>query len=168
MQFAYQFPERLERLVLVDSGGLGNEVHVVLRAATLPGAELVMPLLFNSAARSAGRAVNRALAKIGVRGGADVRGIAEGLDSLTDAHARQAFLHTARSVIDPAGQPSSRITTTANSISARSLRSRMRSSRVSSSSSESFMDHDDRAIQDRFRRRSVSSVSSTLHCTVAS
>ena len=39
MQFAYQFPERLERLVLVDSGGLGNEVHIVLRAATLPGAE---------------------------------------------------------------------------------------------------------------------------------
>ena len=78
MQFAYQFPERLERLVLVDSGGLGNEVHVVLRAATLPGAELVMPLLFNSAARSAGRAINRTLAKIGIRGGADVQGIAEG------------------------------------------------------------------------------------------
>jgi pimeloyl-ACP methyl ester carboxylesterase len=81
MQFAYQFPEWLERLVLVDSGGLGNEVHVVLRAATLPGAEFVMPLLFNPAARSAGRAINRALAKIGIRGGADVRGIAEGLDS---------------------------------------------------------------------------------------
>src|SRR6476646_4303790 len=38
MQFAYQFPERLERLVLVSSGGLGREVHLVLRAATLPGA----------------------------------------------------------------------------------------------------------------------------------
>ena len=31
MQFAYQFPERVERLVLVDSGGLGKEVG--LRAA---------------------------------------------------------------------------------------------------------------------------------------
>jgi pimeloyl-ACP methyl ester carboxylesterase len=104
MQFAYQFPERLERLVLVDSGGLGNEVHVVLRAATLPGAEFVMPLLFNPAARSAGRAINRALRKIGIRGSADVQGVAEGLDSLADAHARQAFLHTARAVIDPSGQ----------------------------------------------------------------
>ena len=33
MQFAYQFPERCERLVLVSSGGLGREVHLLLRAA---------------------------------------------------------------------------------------------------------------------------------------
>jgi pimeloyl-ACP methyl ester carboxylesterase len=104
MQFAYQFPERLERLVLVDSGGLGNEVHLALRAATLPGAEFVVPLLFNPTARSAGRAINRAFAKIGIRGSADVQGVAEGLDSLADANARRAFLHTARSVIDPTGQ----------------------------------------------------------------
>ena len=45
MQFAYQFPERCERLVLVSSGGLGREVHPLLRAATLPGSELVLPLL---------------------------------------------------------------------------------------------------------------------------
>src|SRR4029453_7765057 len=37
MQFAYQFPERVERLVLVSSGGLGREVHLLLRAAALPG-----------------------------------------------------------------------------------------------------------------------------------
>src|SRR6185312_10042016 len=36
MQFAYQFPEMCERLVLVDSGGLGREVSMLLRAATLP------------------------------------------------------------------------------------------------------------------------------------
>src|SRR3954464_5114385 len=41
MQFAYQFPERCERLVLVSSGGLGHDVHVMLRAATLPGSEIV-------------------------------------------------------------------------------------------------------------------------------
>ena len=28
MQFAYQFPERVERMVLVSSGGLGREVHL--------------------------------------------------------------------------------------------------------------------------------------------
>src|ERR1700750_3113999 len=43
MRFAYQFPERIERLVLVNSGGLGREVHPLLRASTLPGSELVMP-----------------------------------------------------------------------------------------------------------------------------
>src|SRR3954471_12958479 len=45
MQVAYQFPERTERLVLVDSGGLGQEVSIALRAASLPGSELVLPLL---------------------------------------------------------------------------------------------------------------------------
>ncbi len=40
MQFAYQFPEITERLVLVSSGGLGPEVSPVLRAAALPGADL--------------------------------------------------------------------------------------------------------------------------------
>ena len=55
MQFAYQFPERLDRLVLVDSGGLGEEVSIALRAATLPGSELVLPLLFSPVTRTAGR-----------------------------------------------------------------------------------------------------------------
>ena len=55
MQFAYQFPERVERLVLVGSGGLGREVHPILRAATLPGSELVLPLLGGAWLRSDGR-----------------------------------------------------------------------------------------------------------------
>ncbi len=45
MQLIYQFPERCERLVLLDSGGLGREVNVLLRGATLPGSEFVLPLL---------------------------------------------------------------------------------------------------------------------------
>src|SRR5918992_6065465 len=45
MQLAYQFPERLERLVLVSSGGLGREVHMMLRLTALPAAEYVLPLL---------------------------------------------------------------------------------------------------------------------------
>jgi pimeloyl-ACP methyl ester carboxylesterase len=94
MQFAYQFPERVERLALVDSGGLGGEVSLVLRAATLPGAEYVLPLLASSPLRG----------KVGVRASADVRGMAEGFESLGDGDARRAFVHTARSVIDPSGQ----------------------------------------------------------------
>src|SRR3954471_8757411 len=45
MQFAYEYPVFAERLVVVSSAGLGREVHPILRAATLPGAELVLPLL---------------------------------------------------------------------------------------------------------------------------
>jgi pimeloyl-ACP methyl ester carboxylesterase len=104
MQFAYQFPERVERLALVDSGGLGAEVSLVLRAATLPGAEYVLPLLASSPLRGAGAALGSALGRVGLRASADVRGMAEGFESLGDGDARRAFLHTARSVIDPAGQ----------------------------------------------------------------
>ena len=43
MQFAYQFPQMAERLVLVCSGGLGKEVNPLLRALSLPGTEYVLP-----------------------------------------------------------------------------------------------------------------------------
>jgi len=104
MQFAYQFPERLARLVLVDSGGLGMEVSPFLRAATLPGAEFVMPLLFTRASRGAGRALHSLIRRLGAKPSGNVRGITEGLDSLADPGARRAFIHTARSVLDPRGQ----------------------------------------------------------------
>lgn len=42
MQFSYQFPEGVERMVLVSSGGLGREVSLPIRAATLPFAEEVI------------------------------------------------------------------------------------------------------------------------------
>ena len=45
LQFAYQFPERCQRLAVVGSGGLGPELSFGLRAATLPGAELVLRAL---------------------------------------------------------------------------------------------------------------------------
>ena len=54
MQMAYQFPERCERLVLVDSGGLGREVHALLRWLTLPGAEQVLALFCSPWLRTAG------------------------------------------------------------------------------------------------------------------
>jgi pimeloyl-ACP methyl ester carboxylesterase len=104
MQFAYQFPERCERLVLVSSGGLGNEVHPLLRAATLPGSELVLPLIAHARLLAAGEAVGAALRRLGLRAGPDVAELARGYGSLSDAEARSAFLHTLRAVIDPGGQ----------------------------------------------------------------
>src|SRR3954467_8348587 len=89
MQFAYQFPERVQRLALGDSGGLGAEVSLVLRAATLPGAEWVLPLLASSPLRGASAAVGSALGRVGLRASADVQGLAEGFESLGDAGARR-------------------------------------------------------------------------------
>src|SRR3954465_8642859 len=42
MQFFYQFPQRTDRLVLVSSGGLGQEVSPLLRTAALPGASAAL------------------------------------------------------------------------------------------------------------------------------
>ena len=104
MQFAYQFPERCERLVLVSSGGLGEEVNFLLRALALPGAELVLPLACTNWVHDAG--VNAAgwLAKIGLQASPHVREIWESYGSLADPETRTAFVHTLRSVVDVAGQ----------------------------------------------------------------
>jgi hypothetical protein len=59
MQFAYQYYEHCDRMVLVSSGGLGREISVALRAATLPGAELVLPVIASRHVREAGVAVSR-------------------------------------------------------------------------------------------------------------
>src|SRR5664279_4529793 len=67
MQFAYQFPERCERLVLVDAGGLGREVSWVLRLLTLPAAEYVMPVVFPSFVRDWGNTVSKFLHDRGIR-----------------------------------------------------------------------------------------------------
>jgi pimeloyl-ACP methyl ester carboxylesterase len=104
MQFAYQFPERCERLVLVSSGGLGREVHPLLRAATLPGAELVLPLLTHARVLAAGEAFGRLLGLLKLEAGPDLAELASGYASLADADARAAFLQTARAVIDARGQ----------------------------------------------------------------
>ena len=40
--------------MLVSSGGLGREVSPMLRAATLPGSEFVIPLLFKAGLIGAG------------------------------------------------------------------------------------------------------------------
>ena len=104
MQFAYQFPERCERLVLVSSGGLGREVHLLLRAAALPGADYVLPLLASRHVVGVGRGVGaRARARAAAPGG-DLDALARGFASLDNAGSRQAFLHTVRAVIEPAGQ----------------------------------------------------------------
>jgi pimeloyl-ACP methyl ester carboxylesterase len=104
MQFAYEYPVFCERLVLVSSGGLGREVHPLLRAATLPGAEFVLPLIASARLHSAGLAVGQVLERLGLQAGSDLAEMARGYASLSEPGARQAFLHTLRAVIDPGGQ----------------------------------------------------------------
>jgi pimeloyl-ACP methyl ester carboxylesterase len=105
MQFSYQFPERCERLVLVSSGGLGRELHLLLRAAALPGAEWVLPWLCSSGLRDAVSGVARVVERLaGLQAGPDLEEVWRGFVSLCDPAARQAFIHTVRTVIDIRGQ----------------------------------------------------------------
>jgi pimeloyl-ACP methyl ester carboxylesterase len=104
MQFAYQFPERCERLVLVSSGGLGREVHLLLRAAALPGADYVLPVITSSQLLWLGRGLGGVLRRARLAPDGDVDLLARGFASLDNAGSRQAFLHTVRAVIDPGGQ----------------------------------------------------------------
>jgi pimeloyl-ACP methyl ester carboxylesterase len=103
MQFTYQFPEMVERLVLVSSGGLGPEVSVILRAAALPGADLFISATA-SAGRRAGSALARGLGAVGLRPNADIAEVARGYASLADPARRRAFLATLRSVVGTGGQ----------------------------------------------------------------
>jgi pimeloyl-ACP methyl ester carboxylesterase len=104
MQFSYQFPERCERLVLVDSGGLGRDVSLLLRAATLPGSEFVLPFLAATRLLDAGEFAGRLLGRVGLRVRTDLEEMARGHATLSDAGARAAFVHTLRSVVEPGGQ----------------------------------------------------------------
>ena len=104
MQLAYQFPEHCERLALVSSGGLGREINALLRAASLPGSELVLPFLVDDRVVGVGRLVGNLLGRVGLRVHTDVGEVLRGHASLSDGEARAAFLHTLRPIVDLRGQ----------------------------------------------------------------
>lgn len=104
MQFFWQFPQRVERLVLVSSGGLGHEVSPLLRSAALPGASAALRLVAGRRSLAALGRVAAALDARGSAGGVYVRAIVRALRPLERAGSREAFLQTLRSVIDLQGQ----------------------------------------------------------------
>jgi pimeloyl-ACP methyl ester carboxylesterase len=104
MQFAYQFPERTERLVLVASGGLGPEVSAAVRAITTVGFHQVMGALTLPGVRHVGSAGLRALAKTGISEFRDYAEVAQIYLSFQDPAARAAIRHVARGVVDWQGQ----------------------------------------------------------------
>lgn len=108
MQYAHQFPELVERVVLVASGGLGSDVTPALRAATLPGANTVLRTLAALTPAWLGRSAHRA-ARVLPRlppplSRADLDGLVSAFDSFADDGARGAFVHTVRGSLDGAGQ----------------------------------------------------------------
>jgi pimeloyl-ACP methyl ester carboxylesterase len=103
-QFAYQFPERCERLVLVGSGGMGKSVSPFLRLAAIPGVEALMPLFGLSPVRGAGHFAAGVLRRLSTTLGRDTEELLAVFDALPDTAARQAILRTLRSGVDWRGQ----------------------------------------------------------------
>ncbi|MFT3925338.1 MAG: alpha/beta hydrolase [Myxococcales bacterium] len=104
MQFAYQYPERCERLVLVSSGGVSQEVHPLLRLGTAPGASLVLPLLTSRLVKLGGSGLFRVLEALDTDVGRDADDWMRVFDALPDATSRRAFVRTLRAVVDYRGQ----------------------------------------------------------------
>jgi pimeloyl-ACP methyl ester carboxylesterase len=105
MQFAYQFPERTERVVLEASGGLGREVTPLLRALTLPGAREFLTALDSVPGRISMRLVEQ-LSRLLPDGpfAADIGEAAKVVEGFRGRAARTAFLHVLSHVIDWRGQ----------------------------------------------------------------
>ncbi|MGX7680945.1 alpha/beta fold hydrolase [Jatrophihabitans sp. DSM 45814] len=104
MQFAYQFPERTERLALVSTGGIGRGVNPVLRLVSIPGADLALAALRLPGARFRTAAVVKALQFLDTGLGQDAPDLMRLVDALPDAYARSAFIRTLRAVVDWRGQ----------------------------------------------------------------
>ena len=104
MQFFYQFPQRVERLVLISSGGRGREVSPLLRSATLPGMSALLSLILRRPMLEALWRAGGLLSQRKARAGVYVQATARALRPLETAGAREAFLQTLRAVIDTRGQ----------------------------------------------------------------
>ena len=104
MQFAYQFPERTERMILVAPGGLGPEVSPFIRAVTLPFFHQVMGVATRPGIRHVGKAGLRALSRTGATAARDLGEVAEIFESFKDPRARAAIRHVVRAVVDLKGQ----------------------------------------------------------------
>ncbi|MBF4766915.1 alpha/beta fold hydrolase [Nocardioides agariphilus] len=104
MQFAYQFPERTERLVLVGTGGLGPQVTPVIRAITTPGFAAFMGPLTLPGVRHVAAAAMRGLKRTGIKEFRDFDEVAAIYESFREPDARLAIAHVTRAVVDWRGQ----------------------------------------------------------------
>lgn len=103
LQLSYQHPEVCERIVLEASGGLGREVNAMLRVLSVPGAELVLPVVAPSFVRKQGDALFDWIRRKGIRSPRMQEGWLA-YSSLADPGTRRAFVHELRSVVEFGGQ----------------------------------------------------------------
>ncbi|WP_109551268.1 alpha/beta fold hydrolase [Mycobacteroides franklinii] len=106
MQFTYQFPHLVERLILVAPGGVTKDVNIVLRCASLPfigdalgllRLPLAMPMV-----RLSGAVARATFGRAGMA--RDIPDVLRVLADLPEPRASAAFTRTLRAVVDWRGQ----------------------------------------------------------------
>jgi pimeloyl-ACP methyl ester carboxylesterase len=106
MQLAYQYPELVERIVLVSAGGVAKDVSLALRLAAMPMGSEALAMLRTPgvmpAIRLFGRAVGTTLGF--TQFGRDAADVVNLLEGFQDPSALRAFARTLRSVVDRRGQ----------------------------------------------------------------
>lgn len=104
MQFAYQFPERTERICLVSTGGLGPEVTPLIRFLTLPGSGAVVAAATLRPIRPIVSGGLRVLSKIGLPLTHDLGEVSTIYENLADPDMRRAVQRVTGHVLNWRGQ----------------------------------------------------------------
>ncbi|MDQ1245996.1 MAG: Alpha/beta fold hydrolase [Actinomycetota bacterium] len=104
LQFHYQYPSYVVGLVLVSSGGLGQDANLILRLLSLPGAGVVLQVGLNPRTMSALDSLRQQARRLTRRPDLIPDRVMDRIDRLSDPDGRHSFLATLRSVVDHTGQ----------------------------------------------------------------
>jgi pimeloyl-ACP methyl ester carboxylesterase len=106
MQFAYQYPQLVERIVLVGTGGVTKDVNIALRLASLPMGSEALALLRMPGAVPALQIFGRFIGTVfgSTKFGRDLPDVLRVLTELPEPTASSAFSRTLRAVVDWRGQ----------------------------------------------------------------
>ncbi len=104
MQFAYQYPQMAQRLVLVAAGGWGRSVNPLIRFFTLPYSGVALRVLGLDPVRKPLIGAIKLVGSLGLPLTEDLPTLAEVYDDMADPDAQRAFLHVLRAAVDWRGQ----------------------------------------------------------------
>lgn len=104
MQFAYQFPDRTERVVLVSTGGLGKEVTPLIRFLTVPGSGMAIGVATARPWRPLVSGALRSLSRLPISATRDLDEVARIYEALGDRAQRTAVQRVTSHVLNWRGQ----------------------------------------------------------------
>lgn len=99
-QFAYQYPEMIERLVLVDAGGMGPDVTPLIRFLSVPGSSTALAVAASAPLRPIIAGGMTLLSRLGLPITHDLDEVAKVYRTLGDPASRRAVQSLVRHVVD--------------------------------------------------------------------